>query len=104
MRRLAPALLLLCLAGPALAEAPREPLPPAASWRDTRPLADCSRAVLQHAQGAAARSVVQPLGALPPAWRLHAVNRQVSGCAVHPEAQKVSDRTGQLAAPRPRAR
>ena len=106
MRLLVSALVLLAAAGPALAQ----PAPTLRNDRgelvqrlDPRPLSPCPRPVFQHAQDRPDKAA-QKLVELPPAWRLHAVDRRVAGCAVYPEARKVSDGAGRPAAPRPRAR
>ena len=100
--RLLLALMLTVAAGSAVAaEAHRKasvtykPVP-----RDARSLADCPRPLLQHATRNSSTRV-NPLAAMPQAFHIHAVERSVNGCAVYPEAQKVSDRTGQVALPPP---
>lgn len=59
------------------------------------PRVDCQPARVEHA-AAPERRPARKLGGLPPAYRLHTVNRRVASCEVHPEARRVSDRTGQI--------
>jgi hypothetical protein len=82
--------------GFALADTPRQ-LDRGSRTLVSPPVADCREQRMEHARGVSPTRL-QRLGALPAAWRLHAVNRRVNGCTVHPEAQKVSDSTGRLAA------
>lgn len=83
---------------------------PAAAFADERrtpstpppPVVDCRDARITHATRGPSRP--QRLAELPDAWRLHAVNRRIGGCTVHPEARKVSSLTGRAPArppPRP---
>ena len=99
MRMLVSAALLLTAATPVSAQIAR-PLPytyhPAEPRIGQGRPAECPRPMLQHT--AQDRSTgPQTLAQLPSAWRIHAVERSVRGCAVAPEAQKVSDRSGKLA-------
>ena len=97
---------LLLVTTPALAE----PAPTVRNDRgavvqsfDSRPLADCPRTVFQHTRAPTVRAA-QPLATLPPAYRLPTLDRSLNGCAVYPEAQKVSDRSGKLAGAPPSRR
>lgn len=100
MRTLSLSAVLVLAASGAAAEAP--PTAGKSAGRPASPALDCRDARITEA-GRAAAAGPQRLAVLPEAWRLHAVVRQVGGCQVHPEARKVSDRTGrspQAEAPR----
>lgn len=68
------------------------------------PVVDCKRPGVTHAQRPAPSSRPQRLAELPDAWRLNAVIREVGPCQVHPEARKISSRTGQPLAASPSRR
>lgn len=88
MRTLIAATLLLAVAAPAAA-ATRE--------FERRPSPECPLPRALQAKGSPQRAV-QPLGTMPAAWRLHAVDRRVTGCPVAPEARRVSDRAARAPA------
>ena len=96
---------LTAIAAPTFAETRAAPLiiyPVEPAFNRARPF-DCPGPTLQHTTRPTS-TAKRTLAEQPPAWRLHAVERTVRGCAVYPEAQKVSDSTGKLATPPPRRR
>jgi hypothetical protein len=89
MRRLVLALLIVSAAPAALADSrDREGRDRDVATRP--PIVDCGGAGVTHARRAES-SRPQRLAELPEAWKLHAVQRKVNGCQVHPEARKASD-------------